>query len=80
MLHNNWGEPERAPHKRYSCARIVYYIILLWYVCHAKYMPSMHGSMDISVKYSIAHSHDWAIPGICCSNLANYKFALVLLQ
>ena len=40
----------------------------------------MHGSMDISVKYSIAHSHDWAIPGICCSNLANYKFALVLLQ
>ena len=24
-----WGEPERAPHKRYSCARIVY-ILLLW--------------------------------------------------
>ena len=20
----HWGEPERAPHKRYSCARIVY--------------------------------------------------------
>ena len=43
-LHNNWGEPERAPHKRYSCARIVYILLLLlllWYVGHAKYMPSM---------------------------------------
>ena len=24
-------------------------------------MPSMHGSMDTRVKYSIAHSHDWPI-------------------
>ena len=35
----NWGEPEQAPHKWYSYVRIVYYVI--WYVCRAKYMPSM---------------------------------------
>ena len=34
-----WGEPERAPHKRYSYARILYYIFLLWYVRHAKLYP-----------------------------------------
>ena len=50
----NWGEPERAPHKRYSCARIIYYV--LWYVGHAK-VYIQHGSMDINAKYSIAHSH-----------------------
>ena len=33
-----WGEPERAPHKRYSRARIVY---IIWYVGHVKYMASM---------------------------------------
>ena len=40
---NNWGEPERAPHERYSYARILYYILLLllllWYVRHAKLYP-----------------------------------------
>ena len=54
---HNWGEPERAPHKRYSCAQIIYYI--LWYVGHAKLYPQ-YGSMDISAKYSISHSHAWA--------------------
>ena len=62
-MHTNsvhyWGEPERAPHKRYSCARIIYYILLLllllWYVGHAKLYPQ-HGSMSINAKYSIAHS------------------------
>ena len=58
MRMHYWGEPERAPHKRYSYVRILYYI-LLWYVGHAKYMPS-YGSMDISAKYAIAHSHTWA--------------------
>jgi hypothetical protein len=50
----NWGEPERAPHKRYSCARIAYYdgtsvtrnIFPAWL-------------MNISAKYSIAHSCAW---------------------
>ena len=23
FLRTDWGEPERAPHKRYSCARII---------------------------------------------------------
>ena len=73
----NWGEPERAPHKRYSCARIVYIYILSWYIRHAKFMTCMHGSMDINAKYSFAHSHDWAYADIRCSNLANCKFALV---
>ena len=26
----NWGEHERAPHKRYSCARIVYVYIYIY--------------------------------------------------
>ena len=54
---NNWGETERAPHKWYSCARMIYFI--LWYVRHAK-LYTQHGSMSINVKYSIAHSHAWA--------------------
>ena len=54
---DNWGEPERAPHKRYSCARIIY--ILLWYVGHAKYMACI-SSMDVNAKYCIAHSRAWA--------------------
>ena len=31
----NWSEPERAPHKRYMCARSVY--IYLWYNRHPQY-------------------------------------------
>ena len=27
--HDNWGEPERAPHKRYFNARSVYIIIMV---------------------------------------------------
>ena len=40
---------------------------------------AQHGSMGISAKYSIAHSHAWATGRIIirCSNLANYKFTLV---
>ena len=56
----NWGETERAPHKQYSCARMIYYyFILLWYVRHVK-LYTQHGSMSINAKYSIAHSHAWA--------------------
>ena len=33
-----WGESERAPHKQYSCAWIIYIYILLRYVGHAKYI------------------------------------------
>ena len=77
-----WGEPERAPHKWYSCARILYYHILLWYVGHVKlYIPAML-SMDINAKYSIVHSHTIYLghgPYISCSNLANCKFTLVLV-
>ena len=27
----NWGEPEQAPHKLYSCAQVAF-ILLLWYM------------------------------------------------
>ena len=77
-----WGEPERAPHKRYSYAQIVYiYIyILSWYIGHTKYMPSMALYMYISAKYSIVHSHVWATDCIIRrSNLTNFKFTLVLI-
>ena len=60
---NYWGEPERAPHKWYSCAQMIHYYIiyyiLLWYVGHAKLYPQ-HGSMNINAKYSIVHSNVWA--------------------
>jgi hypothetical protein len=37
MLYVYWGEPERAPHKRYFTAGVIYiYIyILIWYDHHA---------------------------------------------
>ena len=41
------------------CANYILYTVL-WYVRHAKLCPQ-HGSMDINVKYSIAHSHATAI-------------------
>ena len=30
----NWGEPERAPHKRYSNVHNIWYMYGPWYVCH----------------------------------------------
>ena len=37
-------------------------------------VTALHGSMDITKKYSIAHSHVWTNGH---SNLANCKFTLV---
>ena len=35
---------------------------ILWYIIsHAKLYYTQHGSMDVNVKYSIAHSHAWAM-------------------
>ena len=48
------------------------YIIM---VCQSCEVYAQHDSMDISVKYSIAHSH--ALAYVRCSNLANCKFTLV---
>ena len=55
----NWGEPERAPHKRYSYARILYYILYIIYFYYGtsvtrNYIPSI--AMNVNAKYSIAHS------------------------
>ena len=45
-IENSWGEPERAPHRRYMCARSVY-----MYVCmvHRTTITSLY------VLYSSAH-------------------------
>ena len=63
LLHNllligaSLSKPHIYSYKRYSCARIVYGTsVTRNIIC-----PARHGSMDISAKYSIAHSHAWAI-------------------
>jgi hypothetical protein len=52
IYHSNWGEPERAPHKRYTESMRELYIM----VCPSREIYAQHGSMDTSAKYSIAHS------------------------
>ena len=79
MTLDNWGEPKRPPHKWYSYARILYHILLLWYIGYTK-LSTQRCSMDINAKHSIAHSHAWDTgPYIHHSNLANCKFTLMLL-
>ena len=53
----NWGEPERAPHKRYSHAQILYYILYMVRPSREIIYPVI--STDINAKHSIAHSHAW---------------------
>ena len=73
MIH--WGKPERAPHKRYICMQIMYYMVRRSCEVYAQ-----HDSVDISTKYFIVHSHTWATGHIIirCSNLANCRFTPVL--
>ena len=55
----NWGEPERAPHKWYSIAPIVYSYMFVWYVGHVRnvcQIYALHCTIGISAKYSIAHA------------------------
>ena len=41
IIHNDWGEPERAPHRRDIHARIVYiYIYIYMYVCMVRPSPA----------------------------------------
>ena len=63
------GASLSEPHINGKAMRELYMFILLWYVGHA-----WDGSMDISAKYSCAHSHVWATGH---SNLTNSKFTLV---
>ena len=60
---------EPHAHKRYSCARMMYY-----YSTSDRETYAQDGSMDISAKYSYAHSHAWATGH---SNFTNSKFTLV---
>ena len=71
-----WGEPERAPHRRCGWARIVCTCVCMYvcmYINIVRTSVTLYGSMDISAKYSIAHSRAWAT-GHC--NLSNCKFIL----
>ena len=34
MVGDNWGKPERAPHRLYMCAQSVYIYVYLWYDRH----------------------------------------------
>ena len=81
-LNNNWGEPERAPHKRYSHARILYYILL--YIIY--YGTSVTRNYILSDLYG--HKRETFYCAFSClghgpyirrSDLANCKFTLVLV-
>ena len=66
---HDWGEPERAPHKRYSNARNIWYmyicIYVYMYICIYVYMYIyMYGT---TVTFRIYEY----------SNLANCKFTLM---
>ena len=44
----SWGEPERAPHKRYSCARIVYSYCSYYIMVRRSAAPFMWGSLRLA--------------------------------
>ena len=67
-----WGEPERAPHRRCGWVQIVCMYVCM-YINIVRTSVTLYGSMDISAKYSIAHSRAWATGR---SNLSNCKFIL----
>ena len=75
-----WGEPERAPHKRYSCVRIVY---ILFYGTCTSVMPNICPAWLYGHKREIfycAFSFLGHRPYVRCSNLANCRFTLVLFN
>ena len=78
----HWGEPERAPHERYSYARIIYYIILYYYYYGTSvtrnYIPVMLYGHKREIFYC-AFSCLGRGPYIPRSNLANCKFTLMLI-
>ena len=76
----NWGEPERAPHKRYSCARIVYIYIMVRRSREIIYPVMLYGhKREIFYCAFSCLGHG---PYIRRSNLANCncKFTLELDQ
>ena len=52
------GASLSEPHINGTAVRELYIIIIM--VCRSREIYAHHGSMDISAKYSIAHSHAWA--------------------
>ena len=69
----NWGEPERAPHKRYSNARNIWYI----YICIYVYMYiCMYVYMYICI-YVYMYGTTITFRIYAYSNLANCKFTLM---
>ena len=59
MAHDLWhiiGASLSEPHINGTAVRELYIIM----VRRSREIYAQHGSMDISAKYSIAHSHAWA--------------------
>ena len=79
----NWGEPERAPHKRYSCARIVYiYNIIIIIIMVRRSREIIYPVMLYGHKREIFYCAFSCLghgPYIRRSNLANCKFTLELV-
>ena len=57
----NWGEPERAPHKRYSNARNIWYMYICIYICMVR--PSSARRFIDSVRTGQGRPH-----GIFCAD------------
>ena len=50
------------PHINSTAVHELYTIIIYYGTSVTQnYIPSMHGSMNINEKYSIAHSHAWTM-------------------
>ena len=63
-MNNSWGEPERAPHKRFVNVRYIYvYGTSVTSVTRILYY-AQGGSMDINTKYSTTHPHAWDIRAV----------------
>ena len=76
----NWGEPERAPHKRFRCARILYVCYIVIYIIYIYIysgiyvrtsparlrMHSAHGARYIPTPTSRPHERTSACR--CCKH------------
>ena len=68
-VHNNWGEPERAPHKRYSNACNIWYMyICMVHLSSVRHcIDSVQGCMQSFVLKSLRSE----TTATACSNLAH---------
>ena len=60
----NWGEPERAPHRRVERSQSIYYV---WYVCHSR--AAIDNTLACATYSMCAIYSDWPHENICATPL-----------